>query len=283
MGNQIRGKTTLSVQQHFDQKAGNYYQHVYLSGKKNCHVHNQQVRRAWFRRWALEQTNQGRALDVGCGPGSIAKELSDLGFETYCIDLSLQMLLNSRRNTPTAARVVQCSADALCFQDNSFDLVTAAGVLEYVRCDDRALREMYRVIKPGGSLIVSVPIKGLVSVRTKQRWGRRRVDDFHHKGYRPRRFLSAVNDAGFVVTRRVSHHFTFFPFDYFCPRLSIQLDHLLSSYFGNHSRFAAFGKTMIVQAVKPAGVPVSGLTPESPPTYPDRDTDKQQSELHVRA
>ena len=44
------------------------------------------------------------------------------------------------------------------FQDNTFDFIFCSHVLEYIREDEKSLRELYRVLKPGGKAIISVPI-----------------------------------------------------------------------------------------------------------------------------
>jgi ubiquinone/menaquinone biosynthesis C-methylase UbiE len=138
-------------------------------------VHNQQVRRKYFRQcirnsWICDRHLP--ALDIGCGPGSITRELKKYGFNPFSIDISYQMLINNRQNTGSVVKQSQCSADAICYKDNSFDVVTAAGVLEYVANDQRMLGEIMRVLKPGGMLIISVPTKFVISTSVRSTVGK---------------------------------------------------------------------------------------------------------------
>ena len=241
----------MSAREHFDKKADNYFQHVYRSGKLNGHVHNQQVRRSFFRQ-LLPAARTGTALDVGCGPGSIAQVLSESGWNTHCIDISRNMLIDARRNASEAVSHIQCSAESLCFRDDTFDIVTAAGVLEYVADDTQALREIYRVLRPGGTLIISVPIKSLISTNMKQRLLRfQRLDRFHHKSYTPLGFVRTLRATGFCLQSNISHHFVFFPADFFLPRLSMAIDGQLTRMMKSSLIMGRFAKTLITCAVKP--------------------------------
>lgn len=254
----IRESQYVKVKEHFDRKADNYYEHVYLSGKNNHHVHNQQVRRTYFRDLICEhQVRQDSlGLDIGAGPGSITIDLAQGGFETYAIDLSFHMLLNNRKNAGNDVKLAQCSAESLCYQDGAFDLVTAAGVLEYVEDDSRVLSEILRVLKPGGTLIISVPVKeSVVSSQIRKIFVslvfKMEIDRFHHKHYIPRRFLEKVETAGYRLESSISHHFVFFPLDYLAPNLSIYFDNILTRLFSRNRTIGRFGKTYIVSVMKP--------------------------------
>lgn len=248
----------MNVQSHFDNKADTYYEHYYGSEVSNCHVHNQQVRRKYFRQfirnsWLCDQHRP--ALDIGCGPGSVTQELKKHRFNPFSIDISFQMLLNNRQNTDSVVKPAQCSADDICYKDNSFDVVTAAGVLEYVAKDQRMLGEIMRVLKPGGMLIISVPTKSGISTAVRGTAGKylfkMEMPDICHRQYRPGAIRKLVERAGLTIVESISHHFVFFPFDYLFPKASQQTDLKLTRWF-RHSRWlAGFGKTYIISARKP--------------------------------
>jgi ubiquinone/menaquinone biosynthesis C-methylase UbiE len=246
----------VEVERHFDAKADGYLGHVYLSGKTNCHVHNQQRRREYFRELIrLGSRGRGIALDVGSGPGVIAAELADCGFRTVGVDLSFKMLCNNGAHNGHRVRLAQCSADSLCFDDDCFDVVTAAGVLEYVPDDKRALGEIWRVLRPGGTLILSVPVGPsflfTFARRHLRRWILKRDDErFHHSSYTPHQFRHRLQQTGFAVNTAISHHFVFFPADYLFPRLSIAADRLLGRCWERSRVFGRFGKTFVVRATK---------------------------------
>jgi ubiquinone/menaquinone biosynthesis C-methylase UbiE len=103
-----------------------------------------------------------RLLDVGCGNGAYTLELATVFEHVVAIDVEpahLQELaghlaghLQSR-----TVEVRQMSAEAIDFPDGSFDAVTAIEVLEHVADLQLTMREIERVLEPGGLLYVSVP------------------------------------------------------------------------------------------------------------------------------
>ena len=94
-----------------------------------------------------------RILDAGCGTGGNLTWLRRYAGngEIYGIDLSVEALQFSRQNGPE--RLVQASVTDLPFDDSSFDVVTSFDVLVQLPtsgADVEAIREMYRVLRPGG-------------------------------------------------------------------------------------------------------------------------------------
>jgi ubiquinone/menaquinone biosynthesis C-methylase UbiE len=100
----------------------------------------------------------GSVLDGGMGPGRLCMELERCGWQAYGIDLSEEMVELARRRLPHAReRLLQGSVEALPFEDDRFDAVVAMGVLEYVDDVPAVLRELERVLRPGGRIVVSIP------------------------------------------------------------------------------------------------------------------------------
>lgn len=102
----------------------------------------------------------GDALDVGCGAGQLLVELGRRGYTVVGIDIAEGMVAEAR--ALLAAEGLDGTADvadvaALPFADGRFAVVTALGVIEYVPDPDRVLRELGRVLAPGGRLIVTNP------------------------------------------------------------------------------------------------------------------------------
>ncbi|HCT81864.1 MAG TPA: hypothetical protein DGG94_21220 [Micromonosporaceae bacterium] len=93
-----------------------------------------------------------RALDIGCGAGLSAAALSDVA-ETVVGLEPQQNMLTHRRAVAPAARFAVGRAERLPFAAESFDLITAAGSLNYVDLH-RFLPEAGRVLSPEGKLIV---------------------------------------------------------------------------------------------------------------------------------
>ena len=99
-------------------------------------------------------------LEVGCGAGQGARWLVGQGARAVAFDVSHGQLLQSRaldRRTGLRVPVVQADAQALPFRDGAFDLVASAfGGLPFVADSAGALREVARVLRPGGRLVFSV-------------------------------------------------------------------------------------------------------------------------------
>ena len=114
-----------------------------------------------WRRCAVHGLH-GRVLDVACGTGDMVLELMRQGCTVTGIDLSEEMLAIARQKTAAAnsqfsilnSQFQKANAEALPFPDGEFDAVTCAfGVRNFVHLET-GLREMLRVLKPGGKLVI---------------------------------------------------------------------------------------------------------------------------------
>jgi SAM-dependent methyltransferase len=149
----------------------------------------------WFRgRRAVIQAMLGRTplatapriLDAGCGTGRNLAEYARLG-EASGIDPSPEAVAFCRARG--LDDVKQSGVEELPFEDGAFDLVTATDVLEHIPDDRAAARELRRVARPGGSLLVTVPA---------YEWLWSQHDDSHHhqRRYTLRRLRSTLIGAG---------------------------------------------------------------------------------------
>ena len=100
-----------------------------------------------------------RALDLACGTGyaAIGLAAAHLADEVHASDLSMKMLERCRdnaRGARAAVRLALSDAERLPYADDSFDLVVARGALHHVPSPLDALKEIRRVLEPGGVAIV---------------------------------------------------------------------------------------------------------------------------------
>ena len=97
-----------------------------------------------------------RLLDAGCGTGHFSAFFAERGFEVTGADVSPEMIEIARQKTIPKATFQLADITALPFKDESFDVVTAITVLEFIPEREKALQEMIRVLRVGGTLIIAV-------------------------------------------------------------------------------------------------------------------------------
>lgn len=97
----------------------------------------------------------GRVLDVGCAGGYVSALLTRLGYRVTGIELNARMAAQARR---TGIEVLEHDLEEpLPLPDDSFDGVHACEIIEHLFDTEGFLREMHRVLRPGGVLVVSTP------------------------------------------------------------------------------------------------------------------------------
>ncbi len=115
------------------------------------------MHRWWKRRMIGEAGVRSgeRALDVCCGTGDVAFSLAAAGVEVTGLDFSEAMLgVARRRGDGSGVRFVQGDALSMPFESGAFDLVTVAYGVRNMASVELGLKEMMRVLKPGGRLVI---------------------------------------------------------------------------------------------------------------------------------
>jgi SAM-dependent methyltransferase len=139
-------------------------------------------------------------LDVGCGTGANLEMLSEFG-EAEGVDLSAEAL--SFCQARGLQNVKQGEAEALPYEDNSFDLVTGLDVVEHLDDDLAGLQEMRRVLRPGGRALLFVPAFMFL-------WGVQDDVSNHRRRYTLGGLKQVVTQAGFEVERGTYVNLSFF-------------------------------------------------------------------------
>ena len=179
-------------------------------------------------RWRAEMVAQldaapgARVLDVAAGTGLISRLLEARSFEVVSLDVSAEMLMVARHRGATA---VLGTAEHLPFLEEAFDAVTFGYLLRYLPEPLDAMRELARVVRPGGAVgmvefgqprgpwrplwwlftRLVLPTAGLVAGRGWWRVGRflgPSIDSFADR-YSDRALIALWESAGFVEVRLV--------------------------------------------------------------------------------
>jgi SAM-dependent methyltransferase len=141
-----------------------------------------------------------RILDVGCGTGANLLMLSEYG-DAEGVDVSEDALAFCHERG--LEQVKLGAAEALPYDDGTFDLVTALDVVEHLDDDLAGLREMRRVLRPGGRVLLFVPTFMFL-------WGLQDDVSHHRRRYRMPELQRVLEQAGFEVERTTYANITFF-------------------------------------------------------------------------
>ena len=151
---------------------------------------------------------RGRVLDIGCGTGRLAERLTEArGVRTVVgCDFSAGMLANAAERLATArgagrARLVRGDATCLPFADAAFDAAVSTEAFHWFPDQDAALRELHRVLQPGGRLLLALVSPPFEIIADVVEVGMRAVGQ-PLWWTTPSRLRKQVERAGFVVVEQ---------------------------------------------------------------------------------
>lgn len=146
----------------------------------------------------------GVVADIGCGPGVFIRYMSERAQHVIAADIDCHSLdrVRLRHRDVRNVEYIVTSADVLPFSDEHLDTILLLEVLEHLVDDSAAVREMGRVLRPGGRLVLSVPVPP-GEVNHGSAWGHKR------EGYQLSEIVSLLTTNGFEVEK---HSFAEFKF-----------------------------------------------------------------------
>jgi SAM-dependent methyltransferase len=166
----------------------------------------------WYQlvREQIGNVSGQRILEVACGRGGFVRELARAGAYATGCDFSLAALRVGKGKqralaNGTSAELIQGDAQALPFADESFDLVVSCETIEHVPDVRKALREMWRVARPGAKLFLTTPnyanLMGLYDLYARVRHpGRKDDQPFDRRQWFPQ-IRGYVRGAGWTILR----------------------------------------------------------------------------------
>jgi SAM-dependent methyltransferase len=143
-----------------------------------------------------------RMLEIGCGNGNILGHLKQNGINIEGGDIFLEGL-NFCRKRASSVALYQIDILALPFNDD-FDVIGAFDVLEHIDDDEKALVEINRALKTGGSLILTVPAHRFL-------WSYFDEASRHQRRYNKPELVTKLEQAGFAVKKVSYYMFFLFP------------------------------------------------------------------------
>ena len=156
-----------------------------------------------------------RVLDLGCGFGRHAYQAARLGAQVVAFDFGADEVRNVQDTfgamavagelDPVESRVgaVQGDALALPFPDDAFDRVIASEILEHIPDDTQAMAELARVLRPGGTMAITVPRAGPELINWSLSDAYHNVPGGHIRIYRQSQLVERLEGTGMRAT---GHH-----------------------------------------------------------------------------
>ncbi|MFH1635576.1 MAG: class I SAM-dependent methyltransferase [Chloroflexota bacterium] len=204
------------------------------------------------RRYGMPST---RLLEIGCGLGHLSGQLED-SFDTYAIDVNAWAIQQAPQVAP-ATRFNLASAEDLPFARDSFGVIIIKHVVEHLPRPEQAIRELGRILAPGGVLILSAPnLASLLKPLKGERWIGYQ-DPTHISLKPPDEWLHLLrHEAGLRVVRAFSDGFWDVPY---LPLIPTKVQKLIFGSLGGFQAITGWvflplrwGESMIVIARKPA-------------------------------
>lgn len=216
-----------AVLEHFDRlsSSGDWSRLYAVADGFTYHFH---VRRA--RILELLPKRPGQVADLGCGPGVMVEAVRERGGNFTGIDYSPEMVREASERFHGVPEVsfLQGDIEALSLADGAYDTVICMAVLEYLEIPDKALREIHRILKPGGVALITVPKRRhvdrtMVSLTAPFRgiarmMGLGSADRLPRLCLQPDELDAAARRAGLEWEAGAQYHFT--PLPYPLPRLA---------------------------------------------------------------
>ncbi|MDP3792318.1 MAG: class I SAM-dependent methyltransferase [bacterium] len=175
----------------------------------------------------FEEYNVGRGvkiLDYGCGSGFIVGQLQARGYDAYGTDISREAIeYGASQGIKNLYSTNEIKVD---FPDESFDLILAMDVVEHIKEDELVIKELERLLKPNGRLIITVPAYQWM-------WGVQDEVSHHFRRYTMRSIIKLVSNSSNLLVLRKTYFNTFlFP--------AVALVRLVSKWFNLRHRESDF-------------------------------------------
>jgi SAM-dependent methyltransferase len=142
------------------QSQSSYWKEIYTSKGVYAEIHRNRYVRVLDWVDSLVLAPGSKVLEIGCGAGYMAIALAQRGFQVHAIDPADAMVEQAFQHAVEAGVGNRLSVDSgdinsLAFEDDSFDLILAIGVIPWIERAEPAMQEMARVTRPSGHVLLT--------------------------------------------------------------------------------------------------------------------------------
>lgn len=148
----------------------------------------------WYNRWTLNKFKKylsGEILEVGCGIGNFTKSLREYG-SLYAIDIDENYINEVKKLVNVKAGLGNIEIGRYFFGDKLFDSIVCINVLEHIKRDNQALKNLYKLLKNDGHLILLVPAHSFLFGKIDQSIG-------HIRRYEKEELVNQLEGLGFTL------------------------------------------------------------------------------------
>lgn len=166
--------------------------------------------------WALKEIpdKNGKLLDIGCGVGDFIESFNYYrpGMKISAVDIS-KKAISLAKERKIKAEFKVANAQKLPFKNNSFDVVTCFDLIEHVQYPTKAIKEIFRVLKPGGIFHALIPTEAeMISIQgplIRLGWKGKEIYGGHPHHFSKKQVVGWMEKAGFEIKKiRWEEHFT---------------------------------------------------------------------------
>ena len=166
------------------------------------HVGRRKLAFTLLQKYVFDSGLKNPIMDAGCGTGGNMEVLQKFG-QVFGVDKEEAALSFCRKRGLKNLYLADITK-TLPFEDSYFSLVTGFDMLEHVKDDEKALKEFFRVLKPGGILFLTTPAHPFLWSEWDEVCG-------HQRRYRKNELKQKIKKTGFKIKRFSSSNFFIFP------------------------------------------------------------------------